>query len=177
MQKRKNPRLKLSLLSCAIAFAATGSMQAQAVDLCTGKTSTTVSSGASGNNCSLDTANAKLTVNAGGKITDGVSVTQTGVTVSNAGLIATSSQTALYYSGDLDKSLSNSGTIRADGYDAYAVNISGDVSGTINNSGRMIGVGMSSSYVGGSGLYIDGGLSGKLTNSGRIEGTAIADSY
>lgn len=215
MQKRKQPTLKLSLLSCAIALAVTHGQAASAVELCSGDTSVTVSSDASGDTCSFDTTDARLTVVAGGKVDNQVYVTATGTVINNAGSISASGTSAIYYDGvDLDVSLTNSGkitgtdeessyayaygiymddlagrlansgSIRADAQAEYyyanatALDVSGDLSGSLRNGGLIEAVAEASSAAYAYGVQVDGDLTGELVNSGTIRGQATGtDGY
>ncbi|MDF2447052.1 MAG: outer rane autotransporter [Moraxellaceae bacterium] len=173
MQKRRHPKLKLSLLSCAIAVAAGGlSQSALAVDLCTGDSALTISSSRLADNCTLDTTDARLTVDEAGKIGN-VNIQAAGVKVSNAGLIS-GSGSVLYSDYDIDATLSNSGRIISEGNDAYATVINGDVNANINNSGTMMGDAAGSTSVYATGLYINENVNGNLNNSGSIKGQAIS---
>lgn len=182
MQKRKQPTLKLSLLSCAIALAAGNAQVASAVELCSGDTSITVASGAGGVTCELDTTDARLTVVAGGKIDDQVHVTATGTVINNAGSISASGTSAIYYDGvDLDGSLTNSGKIN--GYDsessyAYAYGVyTNELSGRLGNSGTIRANAQAETYyANATALNVNSDLSGSLQNGGLIEATAEASS-
>jgi cytoskeletal protein CcmA (bactofilin family) len=173
MQKRRHPKLKLSLLSCAIAVAAGGlSQSALAVDLCTGDSALTISSSRLADNCTLDTTDARLSVDAAGKIGN-VNIQAAGVKVSNAGLISGSSS-VLYSDYDIDATLSNSGRIISEGNGAYATVIYGDVNANINNSGTMMGDAAGATSVYATGLFINENVNGNLNNSGSIKGQSVA---
>lgn len=182
MQKRKQPTLKLSLLSCAIALAAGNAQVARAVELCSGDTSISVASGAGGVTCELDTTDARLTVVAGGKIDSQVHVTATGTVINNAGSISASGTSAIYYDGvDLDGALTNSGKIN--GYDsessyAYAYGIyTSELSGRLGNSGTIRANAVADGYyANATALQVNSDLSGALQNGGLIEATAEASS-
>lgn len=182
MQKRKQPTLRLSLLSCAIALAASGATQsAFAVDICTGAAAVSVGTAPGGQSCSLDTVDARLNVLGGGEIDQQVYVAATGATISNAGVISASSTSAIYFDGvDLAASLTNSGLI--EGYAdtssyayAYGVNLA-ELSGSVNNSGTIRAIAEATGYyANASALMINGELSGALNNTGRIEAIANAE--
>lgn len=182
MQKRKQPILKLSLLSCAIALAAGQSNTALAVELCSGDTSITLASGAGGDTCNLDTTDARLTVIAGGKIDSQVYVTAAGTVINNAGSISATGTSAIYYDGvDLDASLTNSGQIVGTDEEssyAYAYGIYMDeLAGRLGNSGTIRAHAQAEYYyANATALDVSNGLSGSLTNGGRIESIAEATS-
>ncbi|MCC2638924.1 MAG: outer rane autotransporter [Moraxellaceae bacterium] len=182
MQKRRHPKLKLSLLSCAIAVAVSGAASnAAAVDLCTGDASVSVSGISAGNNCTIDVVDTNLTVNAGARITDGVYSSVDGTRINNAGTINDlDGETAIYLDGvDLSRELTNSGTIKVDNSgSAYAVWIDGAATANIGNSGSMIAEGNGTYSSSAWALYVGGGASGNISNTGKIEADQyVTDSY
>lgn len=162
MRKRSKPSLQLSLLSYAIAAAAAGvAPGAYAVDLCAGNATVTISTNASGNTCSLDTAGATLTITGTGSLDSQVSVSITDPEVSNAGTISTSVATTSWTS-------------------VYGISASDLGAGAvITNSGTISASATSStSSASANGIRFDT-LSGgaAVTNSGRITATAEAEEW
>lgn len=179
MRKRK-PSLRLSLLSCAIAVAATGASRgAYAVDICTGDASVSVSGATADTTCSIDTADTTLTVNQGGKIDEGVLVTNTGAKITNSGTITngvtSNTETAIWFQGQsLTVGLSNGGTIQASGADdAYGLYIDNDASAGISNSGKITASGEGGNGNSAYAIYVGGVTSGNISNSGIISGQQV----
>jgi hypothetical protein len=104
----------------------------------------------------------------------------TTITNGTGASIAALGTTAVSLGGDLDGSLTNSGTIASGSssystYDARAILIGGDLSGTLtnNSSGTISAVAANSgSYADAYGIEINGDLTGSLINHGTISASA-----
>jgi hypothetical protein len=164
---RKKPSLQRSLLSCAIALAATGMSQSVlAVDLCTGSATTSVNSGAAGNNCTLDVAGARVTVGDAGELTDGIYVSVNDGIVSNQGTV---SQSRANHSGGASAYAINAAALGANAKITNSGVISANA--TVSGSGTNLDA---SAY----GIHFDGNLTGSvITNSGRISTIATSDGW
>lgn len=100
------------------------------------------------------------------------------ITNNDGGLI-NGDQTALAFHTGFNGVLNNAGTIRADNdSDVYGININGDLTGAINNTGSIIAAYTDSSSVYAYGLYVAGDVTAtaSVTNNGTITATAISDS-
>lgn len=167
---RSKPFLKRSLLSYAIAVAAAGTLaqsaSAAGIDLCSGFPAVSINSLHVDQNCTLTVNEGTLTVTGAGVLDRGVEVDTNTVTINNMGDIKANQGLntelySLYFDGDANGTLTNSGNITAA--------ISGSISGS-GLTGSCSGSGSGSCYslnTGGSvnALFIDGALGGSVTNT------------
>ncbi|MDF2447053.1 MAG: outer rane autotransporter [Moraxellaceae bacterium] len=182
-QPRRSP-LKLSLLSSAIAFAASAAaQQAYAVELCAGQASVSVTTAAPGDSCVIDTTNANVQIQAAASLTQGVDVQADGVTLANAGSVYDNRTAINFSTGGLSGHFTNSGDIEVSSYSSSGITVrgarvSGDISGTFSNSGNIDVQGsVSSSNANAYGVSVGGGVSGTLKNSGSIGVEADGSAY
>lgn len=186
MAKARRPLIKRSLLSSAIALAATGFAQdVYAIDLCDTATATeTVSAAFPADNCDITDAGGSLTVTAAGTIGAGVTVNADDVTVSNSGTIS-GTTTALHYNNDLSATLTNGGTLSVTSTtplnDVWAVYVNADITGTVNNGGTISASSTADATANSQwpasayGFYASGmSGTGALTNTGTISATATS---
>jgi uncharacterized protein with beta-barrel porin domain len=164
-----------SLLGAAIATASLA-QGALAVDLCAGQSSASVAATLPDDSCTLDTAGATLAVTADGNIGQGVQVSATGTTITNAGDIAGQTTAIRYQVFDAGSVFGNSGVVSvAGGSTAYALRLTTTLEGSLQNDSALTAAADTAS-----GTAVAIGLQGgslqtaTLSSTGSITGDAAA---